>query len=230
MDGRGVLMTDTSRLLRALQMGDSAFPSGGFAFSWGLETLKAEGLVSDGPGVAAFAESQLRHRWATCDRVFLRFATEAIDLGAVCQLDHELDVMTLPKEQRDGSKRAGRSLLRAHEEIGGESVGTFRAAVAAGDAYGHLPIAQAVAWKAHGMSIVEVEAVSAFSLVSSVGQAAVRLALMGPLEAQVIICDLRAVIDSILQTSSPREPHSFAPLHDIAMMRHEFGEARLFAN
>ena len=28
-------MTDAARLLLCLQMADSAFPSGGFAFSWG---------------------------------------------------------------------------------------------------------------------------------------------------------------------------------------------------
>ena len=32
-------------LLAALQLGDSAFPSGSFAFSWGLEGLVADGLV-----------------------------------------------------------------------------------------------------------------------------------------------------------------------------------------
>ena len=60
-------MADAAGLLLALQMGDSAFPSGGFGFSWGLETLKADGLVRDGAGVTAFATAQLTRRWASAD-------------------------------------------------------------------------------------------------------------------------------------------------------------------
>ena len=41
------MLPDAAMLLRALQYGDSAFPSGGFAFSWGLEGLAADGLVAN---------------------------------------------------------------------------------------------------------------------------------------------------------------------------------------
>jgi hypothetical protein len=39
-------------MLAALQFGDSAFPAGGFAFSWGLEGLLADGLLEDADDVA----------------------------------------------------------------------------------------------------------------------------------------------------------------------------------
>lgn len=58
------------RLLRALHFADSAFPSGGFAFSWGLETLLAEGRA-DGRNLRGWIAAELRGRWHQFDRVAL---------------------------------------------------------------------------------------------------------------------------------------------------------------
>ncbi|MEM7122875.1 MAG: urease accessory UreF family protein [Pseudomonadota bacterium] len=223
-------MTDASALLVALQHGDSAFPSGGFAFSWGLETLKADGLVRDAAGVVAFARSQLAFRWATSDRVFLRRAAQAPDdLEHLVALDQEVEALTLPAEMRAGSRRAGRSLLRAHAKLATPGVAAYQASVKSGDAYGHLPVAQAVAWSGAGLGLPEVETVAAFTLASGITQAAIRLAILGPLEAQALLADLREDITVLLDQPVPDLPHAFTPAAEIAVMRHETGDARLFA-
>ena len=223
-------MTDAGALLIALQHGDSAFPSGGFAFSWGLETLKADAMVGDAAGVAAFARSQLRHRWATSDRVFLRRAAQAPDdLERLVALDRELEALTLPAEMRDGSRRAGRSLLRAHAKLETPGVAAYQAAVKSGEAYGHLPIAQAVAWSGTGLALPDIETVAAFTLASGITQAAIRLAILGPLEAQALLAGLRQDISVLLDQPAPDQPNAFTPAAEIAVMRHETGDARLFA-
>ncbi len=223
-------MTAVRDLLAALQMGDSAFPSGGFAFSWGLETLASDGLVRDRDGVAAFASGQLRRRWATADRVFLRRAHDAGRADRLAAIDREVEAMTPPAALRDGSRRAGRALLRAHAGLGGEAVAAYRRAIARGEALGHLPVAQAVAWKAAGLDRAAAEAVSAFALASGVAQAAVRLALIGPIEAQAMLAELRAEIAGTLDRAPPRTPRAFTPVAEIAAMRHETAPGRLFAN
>lgn len=231
MAGRGAPMIEPARLLLALQMGDSAFPSGGFGFSWGLETLKADGLVRDGPGVVDFARTQLRRRWATADRPVLRRAAAAAgDLETLATLDRAVEAMTLAAELRSGSRRAGRALLRSHATLGTPGAADYQAAVRDGRAPGHLPIAQGVVWTGAGLCAEEVEAVSAFLLVAGIGQAAVRLALMGPAESQAMIAALRPDMAELLASALPEQPHSFAPLAEIAAMRHETGDARLFAN
>jgi urease accessory protein len=223
-------MADASSLLRSLQMGDSSFPSGGFAFSWGLETLKADGLVVDGEGVAAFARSQLRWRWATSDRYFVRKAALAENVEELALLDREVEAMTLARELREGSRRAGRALLRAHHSMATPRVDAYRAAIADERALGHLPVAQGVAWRGTGMTAEEVEAVSAYVLAAGIAQAAVRLALFGPLEAQTMLSDLRGEMVAVLNREPPERPHAFTPAAEIAVMRHELGDARLFAN
>ena len=223
-------MVEPRPLLRSLQMGDSSFPSGGFAFSWGLETLKADGLVVDGDGVKAFARSQLRWRWATADRPYLRKAAQAHGIEELVRLDREVEVMTLARELRDGSRRAGRSLLRAHEAMNTPGVSAFRLALAEGAALGHLPIAQGIVWAGMGMEIDEIETVSAYSLTAGIAQAAVRLALFGPLEAQSMLSSLRDDIVGLLNQAPPERPYAFTPAAEIAVMRHERGDARLFAN
>lgn len=224
-------MTEAARLLLALQHGDSAFPSGGFAFSWGLETLKSDGLVTDAAGVADFVGNQLARRWATSDRYFLHRAAEmAGDIEALAALDREVEAMTLASELRDGSRRAGRTLLRAHTGLGTPGVEPYQAAVRDGRALGHLPIAQAVAWIGAGMALGEAETVAAYTLAAGIAQAAVRLSLLGAIEAQVMMTTIRPRIETLLGQPVPDKPHGFTPAAEIAVMRHETGDARLFAN
>ena len=214
-----------------LQHGDSAFPSGGFAFSWGLETLKADGVVTDAVGVRTFLDVQLARRWASSDRYFLhRGCAAAGDIPALAALDDEAESITLANEMRQGARRAGRTLLRAHLELETPGVAAYHAAVRDGRALGHLPVAQAVAWTGTGMTPQEAETVSAYALATGIAQAAVRLSLVGPMEAQRFLTRVRGDIAVLVAEPVPDRPHAFAPAAEIAVMRHEEGGARLFAN
>src|SRR5262245_52864776 len=93
--GAPTTMADPA-LLVALQHGDSFFPSGASAFSWGLEALCADRQVAGADDVGQFLEGQLRHRWATCDRPFLTATHRAGGaLDQVVSIDRSLAAMTL---------------------------------------------------------------------------------------------------------------------------------------
>jgi len=231
MAGRAAPMSDAASLLLALQMGDSAFPSGGFGFSWGLETLKVDGMVIDGAGVTAFARAQLTRRWASADRPVLRAALAARgDIDVLGRLDREVEAMSLAVEQREGSRRLGRALVRSHVTLGTPGAAAFQTAQRDSRLLGHLPVAQGAVWGGAGLEPDAAEAVSAFTVAAGIGQAAVRLALIGPVEAQAMIAALRGVIAAVLAQPCPERPHAFLPAAEIAVMRHEAGDARLFAN
>ncbi len=219
---------DPDALLRILQHGDSAFPSGGFAFSWGLEGLAAAGLVTGPETLAALMTDLLRHRWQGFDRVAVRAAWSARDAAAEAAIDAEVDRATWSAPARAGSIRAGRALLSVHARLGGAAAARFREA-AEGSGRGHLPVAQGVVWREAGLGLAAAEALSAWALVQGAAAAAVRLGLVGHLAAQAAVGAARAEAADLLARPAPARLCAFTPVVEIALTRHARSDARLFA-
>ena len=225
-------MDEPSDLLAALQHGDSFFPSGAMSFSWGLETLQADGRVVTAAHVAAFVADQLRHRWATFDRLALASAHRAAgDLEEVRRIDELVEAQTLAAELRTGSRRVGGALLAVHEKLGTTGAAPYRALVRAGEAPGHAAVVQGLVWRGAGLSLAAAEAVSAHGLAVGLVGAALRLGIIGHVEAQRSLQALRGEIAGLLSAQAPGAAamHAFTPAADIAVMRHETAESRLFA-
>lgn len=226
-------MLDSAQLLASLQHADSFFPAGGIAFSWGLETLAGEGQVRGQEALLSCIRGQLTQRWSTLDRVYLRAAYACGDaVEAMVALDVELEAMMLARESREGSRRAGGSLLLVHERLGTAGTAAYRHRVAAGEAPGHLPIAQAVVWRGVGLTVEAAESISAYALCVGMSGAALRLGVLGHIAAQQIMTQLRPEIAALLACPAPPldQAQSFTPAAEIAMMRHEVQQSRLFAN
>ncbi len=220
-------------LLAALQFGDSLFPGGGASFSWGFETLHADGRIANAGDLQSFIEGQLRLRWATCDRPALVEAYRAgDDLDRVAAIDALIEALALPLEMREGSRRAGGALLSTHARLGNERAERYRERVRAGRAAGHLPVVQGLVWRAAGLDETVAAAVSAYQLCAAFASAAVRLGAVGHVEAQRILAALRPVVARRLDqpVAGPDEIGAFTPAADIAMMRHETAAVRLFSN
>jgi urease accessory protein len=222
---------DVVALLTALQFADSAFPSGGFAFSWGLEGLEADGLVDDASGVAEIAEEQLTYRWNTMDRILLRRAYAATDVAALAAVDLQAEAATLSAQMRTGSRRAGRALLGTSARLGHAAARAYREATHADERLGHLAVAQGVVFKAAGLALPLAEMLSAWAVVSGLAGAAVRLGMIGHVEAQQTATSLRPVLARLLAGDPPSGARlaSFTPLTDIAVARGASRHMRMFA-
>lgn len=226
-------MHSAEQLLASLQHADSFFPAGGTAFSWGVETLVSDECIRTPADLAAALAGQLEQRWNHFDRAFLAEAFRcAEDLPSLIAMDHELEAMMLARESREGGRRAGTSLLLVHEKIGTPGAASYRALVNDGQALGHLPVVQALVWKAVGMTQDTVECVSAYALCVGIIGASLRLGVIGHLAGQQIMTELRPRIAKMLETPAPgiARAQSFTPGAEIAMMRHEVQASRLFAN
>ncbi|HEY9216366.1 MAG TPA: urease accessory UreF family protein, partial [Ancylobacter sp.] len=106
-------------LLRALQHGDSTFPSGGFAFSNGIEGATMLGIALDVGHLGDVVAAVMRHRWATAERVALARAHRAGgDLDRLAEIDTEIEATTLVEGLRLGSRRNGSAMLAAHTRLG----------------------------------------------------------------------------------------------------------------
>jgi len=224
-------MDDAAKLLLALQFGDSAFPSGGFAFSWGLEGLAADGLIDGEDDVAEIIAQQLTSRWACMDRILLGRAYAAVDLDAVVRVDLLAEAATLSAPMRAGSRRAGRALLGVCARLGVEGVAAYRDAAAGDGRLGHLAVAQGVVFRAVGMTLAMAEALSGWAVVSGLTSAAVRLGLIGHVQALKMAGALRAVLSGLLAAAVPEaaELSSFTPIVDIAVTRNAQRDMRMFA-
>ncbi len=219
-------------LLAALQHGDSQFPSGGFAFSWGLEGLAADGLVGR-RDLQRFIEGQFRHRWVSFERVVIARAHElADDPARLAELDEWVDAATPAASAREGSQRAGRALLGVHVRLGTPGAYAFRERVLAGQAHGHASVVQGMVLAGTGLARLDALGVAAYAAAASFCTAAVRLGLASHLDGQQALTELRPVIAELLAQALPdlNGITSFTPAAEIAMMRHALQDLRLFSN
>jgi urease accessory protein len=226
-------MPEPHSLLGALQYADSFFPSGSIAFSWGLETLRADGEIVSTEQVAQFLEGQLFHRWASFDTPVLVAAMRAGGkFDRLADLDDLVEAMTLATELRESSRRAGASLLKVHVGLGTPGAAEYRQRIVEGKARGHLPVVQGLLWNATGLSEEACRAVSAHTLCTGIVGAALRLGMIGHLDAQRILLQVRPILVELLRlpAGQAEELYAYAPHAEIAAMRHEVQDSRLFAN
>jgi urease accessory protein len=221
-----------SALLTILQHADSAFPSGSFAFSNGIEGLAAMHAPLDRAGLRDVVAMILQHRWATSDRVAIARAHRAgDDFEELAAIDHAVEAATLAEPLRSGSKRNGNALLAAHARLGTRGAAEFRARIADEKLHGHLPVVQGFLWRARGMSEADAMTVSGYTTASGLIAAAVRLGRIGAVEAQAVLAALLPTIDELSALVAPdAQIESFSPWVDAAASQQAHAHLRLFAS
>ena len=226
-------MTEEEQLLTLLQHGDSFFPSGAVSFSWGLEMLKEDKIVTSISGVNNFIENQLVERWGPFERVVLAHTIDQKNnLEEVIEMDRMVECMTLASELRDGSKRLGNALLTTYSKLDNIAAQKYLSLIYKNKALGHLSITQGLIWSSLGLSRDSILLLSAYNFCVSVLGAALRLGLAGHIECQNSLANFQAIIIEIAIWPIPAVEgiHAFTPFADIASMRHEHADSRLFAN
>lgn len=220
---------DAETMITALRLGDTQFPSGAFAFSWGLEVLFKEKRLQPG-SLLTFVQNELEGRWALSDRVFLYRAMTAPESEKLRKIEDEANAMAWPSTLRECSCRAGAALLSSHVRIGTPGASSLQKDYQEGKLLGHLPVIQGALF-----SLLEIEkkialSIAGYSFVINLGSAAMRLGMVGAIEVQQTTASLTRRLAELSEEPIPNTASSFSPLSDIAMMRHSFGGAGLFAN
>ncbi|GLS45610.1 urease accessory protein UreF [Methylobacterium brachythecii] len=224
--------------LLALQHADSAFPSGSFAFSNGIEGLAALEPNFGADGLARAVTAILRHRWARSERVALTLAHRATgDFVRLAAIDEAIEAATLAETMRQGSRRNGASLLVTHARLGTPGAAELRAALSAGTVFGHLAMVQGVLWRGLGLDEAAAAQISGYQTLAGLVTAAIRLGGVGAIEAQRVVGEVLPVLAEVLAepVETPATPdairlESFTPLVEIAAARHARADLRLFAN
>jgi urease accessory protein len=216
-------------LLAALQLGDSAFPSGAFTQSYGLETLVAERAVSTAAGVEAVLAAHLCHRLARADLPALlaaHLAAAGADAELVLRIDAALTAVKLAREERQASHRMGARLVAEAERLAPHPIlAATRPANAA--------VAFALAGYALGLSARESALTYGYSFASSLVSASMRLLRIGHGEAQAVLRRSHPLIERAVDAAEAVPWDAlcpFAPGLELAAARHERLPARLFAS
>ncbi len=227
-------MADSS-LLALLHFADTAFPTGGYAHSFGLERYCQAGIVTDAGGVERFLLAQIEGSAGPCDAtaaVAVRRALREGDLPACRALDETLDAMKPVREFREGSRQMGRQTLRVSAALTGDSqLSAYRDDVDEGRAPGHHAAAFGMVAGVLDWGAEETAMAFLYSTTALLVGAALRLLPMGQTEGQRVLWRLHPVIAQVAQQAAGRGPadlSSFTPGLDIQGMLHQRLETRLF--
>src|SRR6516164_3946160 len=104
------------QFVQALQLTDSFFPVGAFAYSDGLETAAADGTVHDAESLKNWMTHFVDNVFVPCDGLALMKCAMAFhrgDFETLCRIDNELSAIKPAAAVRNASRSVGKRLLSA---------------------------------------------------------------------------------------------------------------------
>jgi urease accessory protein len=225
---------DTLSLLTGLRFVDSFFPSGGYAYSSGLEAAVQDGFVRSGEDLSSYVQDLFRQGIARREAVTVAVAHDALingDIQSALAIDQELHGMKIGRESRMASQQMGRQVLKmASEQPAAHAIlKQFQAAMATGRTPGHFPVAFGLTLADAGWG--KSETIAAFCYQTAIGfvSAGLKLLPIGQREGQRLLERWTALLDecSTAAAHSTRMT-AWSPIQDIYAMRHGRLKSRLF--
>jgi urease accessory protein len=228
-------------LLSLLQLSDSAFPSGRYTLSYGLEALVQSGhltVPSERSTLLRLLGDSIHFGAAPSDGLALACAHRAVseagtDLELLTQVDTRLTAVKLPREVREASTRTGRALLAAATAaIGAGALHDYAERVRRGASPGNHAVLIGLLSASLGVPCLDAVVGELYAFSSSWVGAGLRLGLIDHRGAQALLHRVRPVIAAAAPDVIDRDASqisSCTPFLDVMAMRHEQAEMRLFA-
>ncbi|MEZ5754641.1 MAG: urease accessory UreF family protein [Paracoccaceae bacterium] len=205
-------------LMTLVQWLSPAFPTGGFAYSHGMEQVIADGGIRSAADLEAWLADVLRFGAGRQDAILLSASLQpGADLAAL---------LTLARAVQPSAERLRETLDQGEAFSHTVAAMTGRAALS-----GPLPVAFGAAAAGLGLPGVQVIALYLHAFASNLVSAAVRFVPLGQTEGQAALAALHPLIASLAETASTLGPdalESAALGADLAAMRHETLDVRIF--
>jgi urease accessory protein len=234
---------ELATVVSLLQLSDSAFPTGRYIDSYGLEALAQGGRLNSPSSPSILLElltDSIRLGVGPSDGVALACSHRAagstgpVDFDLVVRADNRLTAVKLAREGRDASTRTGRALLRAAITIvGGPAVVDYAELVDSGQSPGNHAVAYGLLTARLDIPRVQAVASELYAFSAAWVAAAVRLALIDHHTAQVLLHQARSTIANTALRTTTRDVKDIStctPLLDVMAMYHEQADLRLFAS
>jgi urease accessory protein len=205
---------------RLLQLADSAFPTGGFAHSFGLEAASQAGEV---PDLRRFARDAI---WQAGFGALPLVRAAFADAAALPALDARADAFLANHVANRASRTQGRAFHSTCARVFGGQISFSTAGLRM-----HLAPLWGAAFCALQLPLEDAQRLYLWTTARGVLSAAVRLGLIGTLEAQALLAGLDPVLDEVLESCGALGPESLAqpaPLADLLQATHDRLYSRLF--
>jgi urease accessory protein len=219
------MLTDRS-LLRLLQLTDTAFPTGAFAHSFGLETYVARGIVGTAAALETFIANTLLHAVTPSDGVAcIAVARAGADWEDVVQrLDHRLTAMKTVSEFREASRTLGMRCLRTATQLFAlPRASSYLTSIEAKHLHGHMSLAYGLI--CHDLELPLEHALAAWfrHYCASLISVGVRLIPLGQTEGQVLLTRLGTTLLEAVERTFEQDIDdmtSFVPGQELAGIIH----------
>jgi urease accessory protein len=222
------MTTEAAALLRLLAWLSPAFPTGGYAWSHGVEWAVDAREIGDAASLRVWVEDVLRHGAGRNDCILLRHAHRAAaDEDALAELV-ELALAAQPsRERRAETVGQGNAFLAAATSWRPEVLRRLAERV------GDLPYSVAVGALSGAQGLAEDDAALGLlqAFAANLISAAVRLVPLGQSAGLAVLAGLEATIIEIAakaRAATLDDLGGFAFRSDISAMRHETQYTRLF--
>jgi len=218
------LMTAPSALHKLMTWLSPAFPVGTFAWSTGLETAIADGRVSDSTTLQNWIAGNLAHGGLRTDAIFLAQAWHAADPARLRDVADFCLALTPAVERRAETLATGDAFIIAAAAWPSEALRRLPSPCPYPIVVGALAAAEAIPLEATLIGLITAAVHTQISVavrLVPLGQTA-GLRVMAALEAQIVALAATAA------TATLEEIGGIAYATDIAQMRHELLEPRIF--
>ena len=209
-----------------LQLADSAFPTGSFAHSAGLEAASQAGEIQSVEAVRRFARDAVwQAGWGALPLVRGAF----LDPESLPRLDARAEVFLANHVANRASRTQGRAFLQTAARVFPEPMAAVQSRAVGLKL--HLAPTWGAAVAALGVDLADAQRLLLWSTARNLLSAAVRLGLVGTHEAQALLAGLGPLLDEVhadcgaLGIEALAQP---APLLDLIQGTHDRLYSRLF--
>jgi urease accessory protein len=224
------MLFTSAQFLMLLQWMDSAFPTGAFAQSGGLETYTQAEVVQTADDLARLIEAKLSGA-ATTDLIVVKEAMQA-DTALLTELDELCSASKLARETREASTKIGRRMLSSVLNLTDDArLRAYQDEIAAGRCAGHHAVVHGAACGSLGVDARAALLAYGYALAANQTAASLKLIRIGQTQAQAVLgasgAAIEAAVDAALALTLDNFG-AFTPGLDIRAMQHEHLFRRLF--